>query len=157
MFEVLTPGGVRHTRNGAFVRDREGRLATRHGHLVLARGEGPPEERAIVLPPGRPVVDRQGGVLSGGRPAARLSVAAFRDPHRLVRQGRGLFANPDPANLAGQSPAAVLQGFLEGSNVDALGEMSALIKAHRQFEGVQRVVKAYDEMARKAYNELPRF
>ena len=35
--------------------------------------------------------------------------------------------------------------------------MSALIKAHRQFESIQRVIKVYDNIAEKAANEIGRF
>jgi len=51
----------------------------------------------------------------------------------------------------------VRQGFLEESNVNAVEEMANLIKASRQFESIQRVMKAYDYIAGKGVNEIARF
>ena len=39
-FEVLTPQGVRLTRDGSFKRDVDGRLVTKQGHRVLRAGIG---------------------------------------------------------------------------------------------------------------------
>jgi flagellar basal-body rod protein FlgG len=46
---------------------------------------------------------------------------------------------------------------LESSNVNALEEMTNLIKASRHFESIQQIIKAYDNMAGKAVNEISRF
>ena len=46
---------------------------------------------------------------------------------------------------------------MEGSNVNAISEMSELIKANRQFESVIRAIKAYDSMSGKGVNEIGKF
>ena len=51
----------------------------------------------------------------------------------------------------------VHQGSLELSNINPIQEMSKLIQAHRQLESIQRVIKTYDNMAGKAYNEIGKF
>jgi flagellar basal-body rod protein FlgG len=51
----------------------------------------------------------------------------------------------------------VNQGFLEGSNVNAIEEMSELIKAHRHFESIQKAINAYDSISGKAANDIGKF
>src|SRR5690606_19386922 len=49
-FEVLSPNGVRLTRNGAFKMDGNGRLVTNDGYPVLRNGAGgDPAQRVIQL------------------------------------------------------------------------------------------------------------
>ena len=44
----------------------------------------------------------------------------------------------------------MLQGFLEGSNVEAVAEISDLITAQRAYELNSRVISAADEMMQSA-------
>ena len=53
--------------------------------------------------------------------------------------------------------STVHQGFVEESNVNAVEEMSELIKANRQVESIQRVIKTYDNSAIKSVNEIVKF
>ena len=63
-----------------------------------------------------------------------------------------------PSNLKTKEIASTVhQGFIEESNVNAVEEMSELIKANRQFESIQRVIKTYDNIANKSVNEIIKF
>lgn len=48
----------------------------------------------------------------------------------------------------------VMQGNLEGSNVNAVEEMVRMIEATRSSESCQRLIQNYDQMTAKAVNEL---
>ncbi len=50
----------------------------------------------------------------------------------------------------------LLQGFLEGSNVNAIDEMVEMITLLREFEAGQRAIRAQDEMLEKSSNEIGR-
>ncbi|MGZ3509347.1 MAG: flagellar basal body rod C-terminal domain-containing protein [Vulcanimicrobiaceae bacterium] len=52
--------------------------------------------------------------------------------------------------------ASVRSGFLESSNVNAIGEMIDVLTAQRSFETAQKVVSAIDQTRDKASNELAR-
>lgn len=89
---------------------------------------------------------------------AILGLIEFVDKQALRKEGQSLFSNIDAKNIAPEtSRTQVLQGFIEQSNVNALSEMTELIKAHRQFEGIQRVIKTYDQIAGKGINEIAKF
>ena len=158
LFEILTPNGIRYTRRGTFTLNEKGELVTHEGYHILSKGQNDPKERIILIPKGNFSVTREGEIFVDGRPIAPLGITEFKNLHHLVKEGSGFFINNDSNNIiTGETKSAIHQGFIEQSNVSAVEEMSDLIKAHRQFEGLQRVIKAYDEMAGKAANEISRF
>jgi flagellar basal-body rod protein FlgG len=50
----------------------------------------------------------------------------------------------------------VLQGYLEGSNVNAIREMVDMITLLREFEAGQKAIRVQDEMLEKSSNEIGR-
>ena len=82
----------------------------------------------------------------------------FKDQHSLRKEGNSFLINNDETNIKRDGIVSTIhQGFLENSNVNALEEMTNLIKASRHFESIQQIIKAYDNMAGKAVNEISRF
>lgn len=166
-FEVLTPAGIRYSRQGSFSLGADGRLVTQKGFPVLQKiPEGlseeetpPPEERFITLPgQGKMSVNLQGNVFSGDQRVGNISIVEFNDKQALKKEGHSLFINNHPENLnRDEIKTAVHQGFVEQSNVNAVAEMSNLIKANRHFESIQRVIKAYDNISSKGVNEISKF
>jgi len=158
MFEVLTPRGIRYTRQGSFSRDTEGYLVTARGYPVLLTDtEGkPPLERKIKIE-GIPNINQRGEIYIGDQLLGKISVQEFKDLHRLQKEGQALFINNDAANLRPADQTIVWQGQIEGSNVNAISEIANLIKANRHFESIQRAIKAYDAMAGKGINEITKF
>lgn len=170
-YEVLTPNGVRFSRSGAFSISNEGKLVTDQGFLVLSKDAPPiatadgklnlattPESRAINIGAGKFSVSLDGEVFNGQNKVANLALTEFNDIHALKKEGNNLFINPDQKNIkVGESKTSVHQGFVEQSNVNAVGEMTNLINANRNFESIQRVIKTYDTMSAKAVNEISKF
>ncbi len=171
--EVLTPQGVRYTRRGNLSLSSDGELVTDQGYKVLTAVErapedlrGPasagipaPENRVLRLPHNQPVTfSKDGEVLTRQGSLGKLSVVEFLDVQALSKEGSTLFINPDEANARRIGlTTSVQQGSLEGSNVNAVSEMSELIKAHRHFESIQKAINAYDSMSNKAVNDIAKF
>lgn len=171
--EVLTPQGVRFTRKGNFSISKDGELVTDQGFKVLQALElkpedlrGPaaeslpaPEERIIRLPHNQPItVSREGEILTREGTIGKVSVVEFADTQALRKEGSALFINPSDENARRVDiKTTVNQGFIEGSNVNAVEEMSELIKAHRHFESIQKAINAYDSINGKAVNDLAKF
>ncbi|WP_422447932.1 flagellar basal-body rod protein FlgF [Thermoanaerobacterium sp. DL9XJH110] len=147
-FEVLTGEGVRYTRDGSFTLDRDGFLVTREGYYVL--GENGP----IALGrSGDITINERGEIFSDGNFVARLVVVAFPQQAPPAKQGDNLYvsaAQPLPAQ------ARIIQGALEGSNVNSVSEMVDLITAFRAYEANQKAVQAADETLGKAVNDIAR-
>jgi flagellar basal-body rod protein FlgF len=174
-FEVLTPNGIRYTRRGTFTIDPSGKLVSDQGYPILSQVDKgaldtndqgfanlkkaiDPKDRIIKIQ-GRKLSSTLKGELSlDGKKVAQIAVVEFNDIHSLKKEGNSLFANEDFRNIKtdGAYKTSVHQGFQEQSNVNAIHEMSELIKANRHFGSIQKVIKAYDNMAGKA-NEIAKF
>ncbi len=174
LLEVLTPNGIRYTRGGSLSISTDGDLVTNQGHRVLstinanqlnentrdpANNSAPtPVERTIKIPRGRISVNMEGQIFSNNNPIGQLSVVEFSDLQALKKEGSAMFVNNDNKNIIRTGVKTTIhQGFVEQSNVNPIYEMSELIKAHRHFETIQRVMKAYDSMAQKGANEIATF
>jgi flagellar basal-body rod protein FlgG len=172
--EVLTPTGVRFTRKGNLSLSREGELVNDQGFKVLSAlnateeslrdpasvGSFPsPEERIVRVPTNTKLTfTNEGEILTRDGAVGKISVVEFKDMHALRKEGNSLFITPDEANIVRNNiKTTVNQGFLEGSNVNAIEEMSELIKAHRHFESIQKAINAYDQISGKAANDIGKF
>lgn len=172
--EVLTPTGVRFTRKGNLSLNRDGELVTDQGFRVLnalnasneslrdpaSVGNFPkPEERVLRVPTNMKLtISNEGEILTKDGIVGKLSVVEFQDKHALRKEGNSLYITPDETNiLRTDIKTTVNQGYLEGSNVNAIEEMSELIKAHRHFESIQKAINAYDTISGKAANDIGKF
>ena len=169
--EVLTPYGTRYTRRGNLSISKNGLLVNDRGLPILGRAlkrqlASPEEgtsflkdnERIIRIQPGKVTISPQGDIFINGSLRGKLSVVEFKDIAALRKEGQSLFINQDEDNLIPDKvDSTIQQGFIEQSNVNAVEEMSELIKANRHFESIQRAVKNYDYISGKAVNEILRF
>ena len=152
-FEVSTPGGTAFTRHGSFMLDAEQRLTTPDGHDVMG------EKGPIRLEEGSTFsIANDGAVMIDGKLHDRLKLVAFDDSSRLEHLG-GSLVKP-PAGLGYRTLEAaevvVAQGHLEGSNVNPVDTLIAMIAAQRAFEVQSKVLTTEDQMLEKSVNELPR-
>jgi len=147
-FEVQTPEGIRYTRDGSFSLSREGYLITKDGYYVL--GENGP---LIIPQEGEIAINSLGEVVVGAQYVDRLRVVGFEDQGLLVKQGDNLFVSEAPAI---QADAQVVQGALEGANLNTVTEMVDLITAFRAYEASQKVIRTHDETLDRAVNDIAR-
>lgn len=148
LFSVISPDGTEgYTRNGAFQVDAAGRLLTQQGHPVL--GEGGP----IALPPFETIVFGRDGTITvrpqGQGPDALVQVDQLKlvseAPANLRKNGAGLLVTKDELPLNGDPDVLVTSGFLEGSNVNAINELTEILALARQFELEVRMMKVAEE------------
>ncbi len=157
-FEVLTPQGVRWTRNGSFQVDGNGRLTTKEGYPVLRDGQNDPAQRVINVGSRNLTVSQAGDIYEGGNLAGRLSVVEFMNMDELQKIGSSMYqlkANSQGVPFAARE-TKVHQGFVEGSNVNVVEEMTDMITANRVFEATQQTIKAHDQMDDKLINQVGR-
>ena len=121
-----------YTRAGALEVNADGQLVTATGRTVV--GDGGP----IAVPAGARVEVAADGTINAtvgnGRPQGigRLKLVTPEAP--LKRGEDGLFRAGDGNDLQADPNARVLAGALEGSNVNPVETMVAMITAARQFE-----------------------
>ncbi len=135
-------GTEAYTRNGAFQVDSQGQVVTSTGLPVL--GDGGP----VTLPAGAAVeVAADGSInatVGNGRPqqAGRLKLVSPEAP--LLRGTDGLFRAAD-GDLTADPAARVQGGALEGSNVNPIETMVAMIAAARQFEHQMKMLQGAEQ------------
>lgn len=159
-FEVSTPQGVRLTRNGSFKIDSNGQLVTREGYPVLHEGLGqPPEARMIKLSGGSNLtISYNGDIYDSGNLISKLSVVDINDKDAIQKVGNSLYqvkGNSTEA-IKNAGDAKIHQGFLEGSNVNIIQEMTDMIQAARIFETNNQAIKAFDQMDEKLVRDVPK-
>lgn len=159
-FEVMTPSGVRYTRSGSLKIDSEGRLVTKEGHPVLRAGDrgGDANSRIIRLTSSKLNVTGSGDLFSDGESLGKISIVNVEPRDGLQKVGSSLFKLRENFNpqITENSTAQIHQGSIEASNVDIVKEMTDMINTTRTFESSQRAIKAYDELAQKLVNVVPR-
>jgi flagellar basal-body rod protein FlgF len=158
LFEVLTPQGVRYSRNGQFKVDTSGTLVTKDGFPVLKDGTQDPAQRRINVDGRNLTVSRNGDIYDSGNLAGRVSVVEFINPDSLQKTGSSLYTlKPNFNEVPIPSvETQVQQGFIELSNVNIVDEMTDMISASRTFETAQKAMKAFDQMDEKLVNVVPK-
>lgn len=147
-FLVETERGQHLTRNGEFSMDRDGYLVTAEGGRVLGRNGPIPLRGDEVLFLG------DGTVLVDGGPVNRIMIVRPVDPDSLMKEGHNRFLFSGEWEEIPDS--SIIQGMVEESNVSPIAEMVTMIEVTRAYESNQKVIHVYDEVMRKAANELGR-
>ncbi len=146
-FKVMTPEGVRYTRNGGFALNAEGVLTTKSGDPVMGGG-GP-----VRIAGGPVVIDDRGRIVVDEQAVDQLSIVDFDSLPDLEKRGRGYFFHPEGADAERRVDRPVIhQGYIEQSNVDPTTEMVKMIETYRAFESNHNAIQSLDEMTRKLVN-----
>ncbi|MCA9312240.1 MAG: flagellar basal-body rod protein FlgG [Phycisphaerales bacterium] len=158
-FQVATEdtigiGGVAYTRAGNFAVNSD-------GEIVLANDNGRRLEPGISVPADADHIQitNTGEVWAhvpgqANQQIGNIELAAFINPAGLKQVGENLFVETDASGppIAGEPNqdglGGLLQGFLEGSNVDPTFELINLIRTQRAFEMNSNVIRAADETLR---------
>ncbi|WP_299984258.1 flagellar hook-basal body complex protein [uncultured Ruegeria sp.] len=150
-FMIETPAGNRLTRAGSFSPNAEGDLVTMDGHRVMDSNGAP-----VFVPPDADTIDvgSDGTMSVNGQILGQIGVYGVADPQNLVREGSTHFrpgGQVDPMD-----EPVVLHRFLEGSNVNAVGQVTRMIEVQRAYELGQSFLEAKDERVRGALKALMR-
>lgn len=155
-FEVQQPDGtIGYTRDGSFKLNAQGQIVTSDGLPVLSGFQAVPAGTTSVN------ISQTGNVtMTGpsGNTTFQLTMARFANPAGLQSLGGNLYAET-PASGAPQTGqpgqngyGTILQGYLEGSNVNIVEEMVNLITAQRAYEINSKSVQASDQMLQNVAN-----
>lgn len=173
-FSIDTPQGERYTRNGGFVIGREGLLTDKAGNPVLG------ERGYIRIKENNFSIDAAGRVWQNaaysGDPARLVSaedneweslelvdtlkLVDFRRTRYLKKEGdsqwRATEESGAGAILAETDRPKIYQGFLEGSNVNAVTEMVNMIEVNRSYEANQKVIQSHESLTDRLINQTVR-
>ncbi len=150
-FQVETPEGPRLTRSGSFSSNAFGDLVNADGYPVLDPGGAP----VFVPPDAASIQVSSDGTLSAeGQPVGQIGVFAPANRNDLIREGGVLFRVDGPVDAAENT--SVLQGFIEGSNVNAISQVARMVEIQRAYEMGQSFLDTEDNRIREAVKALLR-
>lgn len=140
-------GQEAYTRSGELQLTTTGQLLTGNGLPVI--GEGGP----IAIPPAEKIEIGSDGTISiiplGGDQAALAVVDRIKvvnpDLNNLEKLNDGLMHTKDGAVLEASAEVSLIQGALEGSNVNAVSALVEMIELARNFELQSKVMKNADD------------
>lgn len=150
--EVALPSGLSaYTRDGGLKRSPDGLIVTSDGHPVAPEIAIPEDARSISINPEGEVFaffsDQPEPELLG-----QLTLAGFANQKGLEAIGSNLFLEtgasgpPRVATPGLEGLGTLRHGYLEESSVDAVREITELIKAQRGYELNAKVITAADQM-----------
>lgn len=150
-FQLETPQGAALSRAGAFTPNALGELVNADGHRVLDAGGA-----AIFIPPDAKVIHAapDGTLSADGQPIAQLGVFLPDDLTSLERRD-GVTFTTDAAILAVED-SVIVQGFLEGSNVDAVSQIARMIEVQHAYTMGQSFAENEDERIKSVIATLGR-
>jgi len=148
-FTVNTQAGPRLTRNGRFGLQPDGTLADMAGHPVLDTTGQPiqlsPSDTSVTIASDGTVSSRNGQL-------GKLGVVQPGDPLRLAAEGGALLRADTPTSAV--TTPAIVQGAVEGSNVQPVLEMTRMMDGLRQFQFVSELVQAESDRQQAAIDKL---
>jgi flagellar basal-body rod protein FlgG len=151
-FQVQMPdGGTAYTRDGSFQVNAQGQLVTNAGYAVNPGITVPADAQTVTI--GRD------GTVSATLPnnatpqqIGQLQLANFMNPAGLDPRGGNLFMETAASGTA-QTGApdtnglgAINQGMVEGSNVNVVEELVAMIQTQRAYEINSKAIQTSDQM-----------
>lgn len=151
----FAPNGIAYTRAGALTINSD-------GELVMASDQGRRLEPVIQIPDNAETItiNTTGEVyvtIPGQADPQQVGVietATFINPQGLSQLGENLFGETEASGppITGQpgdeNRGTIIQGFLEGSNVDPTKELIDMIRTQRAFEMNSQTIRTSDEMLR---------
>nr|WP_296750580.1 flagellar basal-body rod protein FlgG [Thioalkalivibrio sp.] len=161
-FEILMPdGSLGYTRDGSFQLNSEGQMVTSSGYEV---------QPGIVIPEGTlSITVAEDGTVSaqvagnvGPVEVGALQLADFINPAGLQPVGQNLFTEtaasgaPQTGTPGLDGRGSLIQGFLEGSNVNTVEELVNMIETQRAYEMNSKAISTADQMLQYVNNNLGR-
>ncbi len=149
---ISTPGGTVHTRDGRMRISQNGDLETVEGYPILDVGGAP----LRVNPALGPVqISRNGAISQNGNEVGTIGLFRIPADATLTRgPGTGLISDKPGEPVVDYRKAGVLQGYLEGANVNPVLEMTRLISVSRAFDALSASMDQSDRKLSDAIRTL---
>lgn len=148
---TLPSGETAYTRDGGLNRTADGLIVTSDGYQVNPGITIPSDAKSIAVNANGEVYAYFDGETNPTQ-LGQFTLAIFTNEKGLEATGSNLFlqsaaSGPPMEGTAGSQGFGILrQGYLESSSVDAVQEITELIKAQRGYELNAKVITAVDQM-----------
>ena len=154
-FQLTMPDGTTsYTRDGAFQVNSSGALVTATG-LAVANGITIPTNATAVTIAGDGTVSATIPGNTAPQNIGTISLARFINPAGLTPLGGNLYAEsaasgqPQVGTAGSDGMGALMQGFVETSNVNVVQELVTMIQTQRAYEMNSKAIQTSDQMLQK--------
>lgn len=152
---VQTAAGERYTRDGGLQLNNQGQLVTEEGDQVLGTA-GPivfqPTDHDVNIAPDGTVTVQEGTNRTDAL-RGKLRLVSFADAQRLLKEGSNLYSAED-GDAQPDLKSTIEQGYLEKSNVNAVGEMSRMIEVTRAYTQIATMLNQESDLHKTAIEQL---
>jgi flagellar basal-body rod protein FlgF len=151
-FGLSSPHGPVYTRDGRFHMTDLGELQSVNGYPVVDIGGSP----IVIDPSAGPVkISESGTITQAGRPLGALGLFLMPADTKLSRYDNSAVVSSKPVEpVEDRTASSVRQGYLEGSNVNPILEITKLIELSRSFEGAEKAMQNSDDAVKEAIRTL---
>lgn len=148
-FRVTAGEGEMYTRNGSFYLNDNRELVTEEGYSLMG------QNGSIIIEGTDFQVTTEGQVIVDGQVIDQIDIVNILNVKDLNKFGQSYYIGKEDVDLDIQPfEGQLVQGYLEGSNINPIDEMVDMINIMRAYESNSRVVRAYDEILQRAVNEI---
>jgi flagellar basal-body rod protein FlgF len=148
-FTVNTKAGPRLTRAGGFGRMPDGTLADSSGNAVLDVTGKPIQ---IAASDTQITITGDGSISSQNGPIGKIGIVQPADPMKLRAEGATNFVSDSPTTPV--AAPGLVQGAIEGSNVQPVMEVTRMMDDLRQFQFVTQLVQAEGDRQQQTIDKL---
>jgi flagellar basal-body rod protein FlgF len=138
-------GRLRMGADGELQHSSGGQILDESGQPIRIGGQGP-----IAIEP-------DGTIFQGKAEQGKLAVYKLPVESAIGKAGHTLFSYDRPeAPPELNDDARIQQGFIEGSNVNPIAEMTRMIQVNRHFEYMNKLIKAYNDTDMRSIADVGR-
>jgi len=151
-FQIQLPdGSTAYTRDGSFQLDATGQIVTANGHALQPGITIPANAQSVTIAADGTVnvtLPTQAAPQSVGQ----LQLASFINPGGLDPRGQNLYAEtaasgaPSAGAPGADGRGGLMQGYVEGSNVNVVEELVSMIATQRAYELNSKAIQTTDQM-----------
>jgi len=159
-FQILMPDGTQaYTRDGSFQVDNQGQMVTANGYIVQPSITIPENALSVNIGDDGTVSVRLPGSAATTQ-VGSVQLADFVNPAGLQAIGGNLYfessasGSPQNGTPGLNGLGSVVQGFVEGSNVNVVEELVNMIETQRAYEMNSRAISTTDQMLQYVANNL---
>ncbi|MES2604258.1 MAG: flagellar basal-body rod protein FlgG [Pseudomonadota bacterium] len=156
---VLPDGNIAYTRDGGLQVDSQGALVTSSGYAIQPNITIPSDAMSITIGTDGTVSVRQPGQANTTQ-VGSLQLVDFVNPAGLQPMGSNLYIEssasgaPQTGTPGVNGLGTVMQGFVEGSNVNVVEELVSMIETQRAYEMNSKAIATSDQMLQFVNNNL---
>jgi flagellar basal-body rod protein FlgG len=159
-FQLLTPdGNIAYTRDGTLQRNSQGEVVTASGYLVQPSITIPDGAQSITIGTDGTISIQLAGQTSPSQ-VGTLETVDFINPVGLQPIGENLYIETASSGTAQSGTpglngfGSIMQGALEGSNVNVVSELVNMIETQRAYEMNSKAISTNDQMLQYLNNNL---